>query len=85
MQMKTKKKKMSMQSDFKTTSEETATEAVTTTIEVTEGEQIISTQVLIEEASKPPNTGATPTGAETQIGEIEEAALKAAAIKPKTT
>ena len=80
---------MSMQSGFKTTSEETTTEAVTTTIEATEVGLIILTQVLTEEASKPPNTGATPTGAETQIEETEEAALKAAALSntlnPKTT
>ena len=38
-----KKKKMSMKSDFKTTSEEAATEAIITTIEETEVVQIIST------------------------------------------
>ena len=80
---------MSMQSDFKTTSEETATGAVTTTIEATEVEQITSTQTQTEEDNKPHNTGATPAGAETQIEETEEATLKAAALNnilnPKTT
>ena len=66
-----------MQSDFKATSEETATEAVTTTIEATEVEQITSIQTLIEEASKHHNTGAIPTGVETQIEGTEEATLKA--------
>ena len=75
-QMKTTKRKMSMQSDFKTASEEIITEAVTTTIEVTEVEQITSTQVLIEEASKPPNIGAILTEEETLTEEIEEAILK---------
>ena len=78
-----------MQSGIKTTSEETATGAVTITIEATEVEQITSTQTLIEEASKPHNTGAIPTGAETRIEETEEAALKAATLNntlnPKTT
>ena len=75
-QMKTTKKKMSMQSDFKTVSEETITEAVTTTIEVTEVEQFISTLMLTEEVSKPPNIGAIQTEEETPTEEIEEAILK---------
>ena len=77
-----------MQLDFKTISEETATEVEATTTEATEVEQITSTQMLIEEANKPHNTGATPAGVETRIEE-EEAALKAAALnntlKPKIT
>ena len=80
---------MSMQSDIKTISEETATEVVTTTTEATEVEQITSTQMLTEEASKPHNTGVTPTGVETRIEGTEEAALKAAALNntlnPKIT
>ena len=75
-QMKTTKKKMSMQSDFKTISEATITEAVITTIEVTEVEQIISTQMLTEGANKPPNIGAIQTEEETPTEEIEEAVLK---------
>ena len=75
-QTKTTKKKMSMQSDFKTISEETITEAEITTIEVTEVEQIISTQMLTEEASKPPNIGAIQTEEETPTEEIEKAILK---------
>ena len=75
-----------MQSDFKATSEETATEAVTTTIEATEVEQITSTQTLIEGASKLHNTGAIPPGAGTQIEETEGAAAAPNnTLNPRTT
>ena len=56
-----------MQSDFKSTSEETATEAVITTIEETEVVQIISTPMPIEGASKLPSIGATQTEEEILI------------------
>ena len=73
--MKTKKKKMSMQSDFKTIIEETTAEVVIIITEETEVEPITPILILTEEVNKHHNTGATQTGEETQTEEIEEAAL----------
>ena len=56
-QMKMMKKKMSMQSDIKITTEETTAEDVTTITEETEEEQAISTLTPIEEVSKPLSIG----------------------------
>ena len=88
-QMKTMKKKMSMQSDSKTITEVITTEVEIITTEEIEVELHIPTQTLTEDSNKPLNTEATPTGAETQIEETEEQALRAAALSntlnPKTT
>ena len=68
-----KKKKMSMQSDIKTITEETTTEDVTTITEETEVEQTTSTLSPIEEVSKPLSTGAIQTEEEILTEETEEA------------
>ena len=86
--MKKMKKKTSMQSDFKIITEVTTEVAITTT-EGIEVEPLTSTLTQIGEDNKPHNTGASPTGEETQIEEIEEAAPKEAALnnnhnKPQT-
>ena len=78
--MRTTKKKMSMQSDSKTITEVITTEGAIITTEEIEVELHTSTLTQTEEDNKPHNTGAIPAGAETQIEETEEAALKAAAL-----
>ena len=77
--MKKMKKKTSMQSDFKIITEVTTEVAITTTEEI-EVEPLTSTLTQTEEDNKPHNTGAIPTGEETQTEEIEEATLKGAAL-----
>ena len=78
--MRTTKKKMSMQSDSKIITEVITTEAEIITTEEIEVELHTSTLTQTEEDNKPHNTGATQAGAETQIEETEEAALKAAVL-----
>ena len=78
-----KKKKMSMQSDIKTITEETTEEDPTATTGKKEEVPAPLTPIPTWEASKLPNTGETATEEETQTEEPEVASNKISNSQPQ--